>query len=269
MMLTDLDGTLLNSKRRISPKNFSKFSLLKQQGITRVAATGRSVYSVRQVLPTDFPIDFLIFSSGAGIMDWKTGNIIRSRSLQKEDIQKVADFFLEHELDFSIHDPIPDTHYFYWYGTSTPNTDFLERLHIYRKFARQWDHRMLESASQLLAITDNHQKILSKIRNNFEHLNIIRTTSPLNLSSVWIEVFPADVSKGTAAEWLCNELNVDPKLCMSIGNDFNDLAMLEWAHKSFVMQNAAEELKRNFEIVPDNDNDGFSCAIDNWLKDLQ
>jgi hypothetical protein len=202
-------------------------------------------------------------------MNWKTKEIIRSKSLGKEHIHKVADFFLKNRLDFSIHDPIPDTHYFHWYASNQPNADFLERLKIYSRFAKTCDHKELTVASQLLAITDNYNKILKKIRKEFVSLNIIRTTSPLNLKTVWIEVFPGDVSKGCAAKWLCQLLEVDPQNCMSVGNDFNDLAMLEWTPRSFVMQNAASELRDKFDTVPDNDNDGFSHAIERWLKELK
>jgi hypothetical protein len=61
---TDLDGTLLNGDGSLSSVNQQALHHLADQGVLRVAATGRSLYSARKVLDPAFPIDVLIFSSG-------------------------------------------------------------------------------------------------------------------------------------------------------------------------------------------------------------
>jgi HAD superfamily hydrolase (TIGR01484 family) len=120
----------------------------------------------------------------------------------------------------------------------------------------------------LLAVTDSCDQLLADLKQNFKRLNIIRATSPLDKKAIWIEVFPEKVSKGHAAEWLSELLAIDPAFCMSVGNDYNDLAMLEWTRHSYIMQNAALELQKQFFCVPDNNSNGFSFAINHWLKEL-
>ncbi len=268
IMLTDLDGTLLNSARKVSQRNFETFATLEAKRIVRVAATGRSLYSSRRVLPDNFPLDYLIFSSGAGVMNWKTGEILRACKLEQPDIHGVAEFFLERNLDFSIHQPIPDTHKFHWYASSSPNPDFLERLSLFENYAQTGDYRTICSATQLLAVTDSHQEIIAELQRRFNNLNIIRTTSPLNGQVVWVEVFPAEVSKGHAGAWLCDLLGIEHRLSMCIGNDYNDLAMLEWAGTAFIMANGPAELRRRFNNAPHHDEDGFAAAVETWLKSL-
>ena len=56
---------------------------------------------------------------------------------------------------------------------------------------------------------------------------------------------------------------------MSIGNDFNDLAMLEWTGTSYVVANAAPELVKQFLPAPGNDAQGFAAATRAWLEQLQ
>lgn len=268
ILLTDLDGTLLDSERRVSRKNYDTFATLKQSKIVRVAATGRSLFSSRRVLSKDFPIDYLIFSSGAGVLNWQTGEVIRACSLERPDIHAAAEFFLDCDLDFSIHQPIPDTHMFHWFASSSPNPDFLQRLGLFQQFAHTGDYRDIASATQLLAVTEDHHAIIPQLQQKFGNLNIIRTTSPLNGHVVWVEVFPAEVSKGHAGAWLCDQLGIDHQYSMCIGNDFNDLAMLEWAQTAFIMENAASELRQRFNNAPHHNHDGFAIAVESWLKEL-
>ena len=67
LFATDLDGTLLRDDKSISRDDWKSLHLLGEKGIVRVAATGRSMFKVKQVLPKDTPVDYIVFSSGAGI----------------------------------------------------------------------------------------------------------------------------------------------------------------------------------------------------------
>lgn len=266
--MTDLDGTLLNSETKVSPRNFEVFETLKEKKIARVAATGRSLYSSQKVLPEDFPLDFLIFSSGAGVLDWKSKEVIRACSLEQSEICAAAEFFLESNLDFSIHHPIPDTHKFHWYASTEPNPDFLQRLGLFQQFAHTGDYRHINAATQLLAVTDDCRDLIPELEKRFSGLNIIRTTSPLNGNFVWVEVFPTGVSKGLAGAWLCDRLEINHNHSMCIGNDYNDLAMLEWTSSPFIMSNAVHELRQLFPNAPDHNHDGFAWAVEAWLQKL-
>ncbi|MDX1435151.1 MAG: HAD hydrolase family protein, partial [Gammaproteobacteria bacterium] len=70
MVVTDLDGTLLDSSARLGPVNRGALERLGEHGVLRVVATGRSLHSARLVIDRDFPIDYLVFSSGVGIVRW-------------------------------------------------------------------------------------------------------------------------------------------------------------------------------------------------------
>jgi hypothetical protein len=265
MMLTDLDGTLLANDKSVSETNLRVFPLLKEKRIARVAATGRSLYGVHSVLPDDFPIDYLIFSSGAGIMHWPDKKVLKSHTVGQPDIHKVADYFIKADLDFFIHYPIPDTHYCYCFTSSNPTKDHLDRLKIYKDFVCKNDFKELEEATQLLAITDKSENYLPELRQNFGHLNIIRTTSPIDKKIVWIEVFHPEADKGHATRWLSEYLHIDRNSTMSVGNDYNDLKMLEWTRHAYILENALPELKNKFNPAPANNCDGFHYAVSDWL----
>ena len=135
IVVTDLDGTILPSQGNISKTNYETLLQLKDQGITRVIATGRTLYSAMAVLPEDFPIDYLIFSSGAGIMKWETKELIYSQQIEAGEVQDLSEILIDHEIDFMILDPIPLNHQFWYYQSGNKNPDFDRRLALYKQFA--------------------------------------------------------------------------------------------------------------------------------------
>jgi len=88
MVVTDLDGTLFQRDRRPSPRNLRTLVKLGRRGRLRVIATGRNLFSARKVLPLDFPVDYLLFSSGAGIMDWPAQKLLRAVSMGQAEVDR-------------------------------------------------------------------------------------------------------------------------------------------------------------------------------------
>lgn len=269
MALTDLDGTFLDSRGKISCENLATLHLLGEKKIARVAATGRNINSSREVLSHDLPFDFLIFSTGAGVCNFADDKVIHHNELSTADIHAVGEFFQQRDLDFSIHHPIPDNHCFYLFPSSNPTIELLSRLKYLHQFSSTSELHAINRATQILAIALNGIEIIDQLQNAFSHLNIIRTTSPIDGKHVWIEVFPGGVSKGQAANWLCQKLNISQQSTMSIGNDYNDVAMLEWTNHSFIVENAPADLKSRFLSAPGNDANGFAVAVNNWLRHLK
>lgn len=267
LIITDLDGTLLQDNQIISKRDIDTLEYIKQKNIFRVIATGRSVFSAKKVLNNDFPIDYLIFSSGAGMLNWKTKEIIFSENLNKEKFLKISDIFISEQIDFMIHYPIPDNHKFKYYKTNKTNSDFDNRCKLYEDYASILDVENIEfeKSCQIIAILNNNvsefEKIKNKILSKVSDIKIIRATSPLDGKSIWMEIFSDKVSKGIAAKYLCDILNVDQRNTIGIGNDYNDLDLLHWASQSFIVGNAPEELKSKFKVTETNSNNGFTKAV--------
>jgi Cof subfamily protein (haloacid dehalogenase superfamily) len=269
MILTDLDGTFLNSAGKISDDNLQALHELGQNGVVRVAATGRTLHSSREVVKHHLPFDYLIFSTGAGICSFADDQVICAHELGKSDIHDLAEFFLACAVDFSIHHPIPDNHHFHWFASPEPTSDLISRLQYLKDFATQGPYQRISRATQFLAISKDGLNIIEELRQRFSHLSIIRTTSPIDGKHVWIEVFAAEASKGLAASWLCNKLGIERDKTMSIGNDYNDVAMLEWTGHGYVVANGPADMRCRFLPAPCNDEHGFAIAARQWLKGLK
>jgi hypothetical protein len=98
----------------------------------------------------------------------------------------------------------------------------------------------------------------------------VRTEYPGRDLSI-LDLLPPGVSKGWALERMARRLGVDQKETMAIGDNWNDVDMLEWAGQSVVMGNAAQELRtmakmRGWKQTLPNDEDGVAVVLENVLK---
>lgn len=263
MVITDLDGTLLNSEHQISETNKQTLHWLGEKKITRVAATGRTLFSSKKVLSEESPIDYLIFSCGAGILNWKTKELLHSISLSADDVSKITHFLYHQRIDFQILDPAPDSHNFVYYQGNNHNPDFNRRIDQYQEYARSisFPPEQFGDACEILAIVPGDISTYEFVKKNLHDYKVIRATSPLDYKTLWVEIFASQVSKGNAAAWLCSKLGCYSDAVLGIGNDYNDIDLLNWTGHSIVVANAPEELKNQFDVTDSNINNGVSKAI--------
>ena len=273
LFVCDFDGTLLRSDRSFSNADLKALSQLDALGIVRVIATGRSIYSLNTISISELPVDFIIFSSGAGIDQHPGGQIIRKVSLEAHEVNRAIAILQAEGLDFMVQRPIPDNHIFGYFESTPANADFKRRIELYSRFAFPLDELIdgFGPATQLIAILPygDSQPALDDIRKKLPDFNIIQTTSPLDGRSLWIEVFPPNVSKSHAVAWLTAEFGLDSAQTLSIGNDYNDLDLLEWTAKSFVVENAPDDIKDRFPVVASHDDSGVAEAVQRWLSSNQ
>jgi HAD superfamily hydrolase (TIGR01484 family) len=264
LVVTDLDGTLLGSERQLSAVDRQTLVELGRLGITRVVATGRSLFSARRVLDESFPIDFLAHTSGAGIVSWPLGHELRVRHMAPTAAAELTLALMARELDFMLHRAIPNNHRFYLRRTGRPNADFERRVQLYAAYAEALHGPLAdgEPMCQGLVIEPaTSASCYTELRDALSAFQVIRTTSPLDGRSTWIEIFPAGVSKADAAAWLRERERREQCLSVAVGNDFNDLELLEWADLAFVVDNSPAELRQRYTTVASNDEGGFSEAV--------
>lgn len=261
MVLIDLDGTLLNSKKQIGEKDQQTLATLGNQGIIRVFATGRTLFSVRQVLEKNAALDFLVFSSGAGVMDWKKQELIYKSAINKQKIDETAQVLRKLEVNFAIQHPIPENHKYLYHAAKQTNTDFEWRNKLYAGFATKLNSVYpFKEATQFLVILED-EKEFELVKSKIKGLKVIRATSPIDGKSIWLEIFPPHVSKASGGQYLCKMLNILDKNTIGIGNDYNDLDLLAWTNKSFAVANSPEYIKNKFRVCADNENNPLTDVM--------
>ncbi|MFH1197372.1 MAG: HAD family hydrolase [bacterium] len=268
IVITDFDGTLANDESQVHEEDFRALEELGKHGIVRVIATGRNLYSVKKGLGENFPVDYVILSCGAAIVNWKTKEVIFKRDLNSEQIIRIKDIFDSDRVNYTIQKPAPDNHHFYYKVFAEGNPDFMRRLNVYKDFIQPITADLVvEEATEFLTVLNfDELEIFEMLKSKLDFVNVIRTTSPTDHQSIWMEVFAAGVSKGSAAEWLCNHLGIPQEQSMSIGNDYNDIELLEWTRHSYVVGNAHGNLTERFNTTTSNNENGFSTAVNNHFN---
>ncbi|HEY5809565.1 MAG TPA: HAD family hydrolase [Povalibacter sp.] len=252
MLVCDLDGTLIMRGEPFDLRDVQKLHALGAAGAVRVIATGRALATAKRVIPAEFPIDYLIFSTGAGILDWRSQELLVSHTMRPDEAELAVRIFLAHDLDFMIHAPIPDQHIFHFHRSGNPNPDFERRLARYAADGRVFERSAARSpASQLLAVAPGSDPtvLFERLWRQLPGLSLIRATSPLDDQSMWIEAFAPGVSKSQAAAWIARTRDIARENTWAIGNDYNDWDLLRWAGRATVVQNAPAVMRAEFTTV--------------------
>ena len=268
MIITDLDGTLLNNKNQVSREDYQTLQQLSYKNVIRVIATGRSRYILDKVLPEDFPIDYVILSGGSGILDWQKQKLVLTREIESDSIQKTAKLLIEKKVDFMLHQPLPEDHYFYFHKNNHLNSDFDYRLKYYDNFHQRLDisEALPDSASQFVCIFPKNKYLSEDLQDSLKPLSITRATSPLDLESNWYEIRHSMATKGSAAQFLVEKLQSDIDKIVAIGNDYNDVDFLNWAQFPYVVANAPNELQQNYKTTVSNQNSAITKVCNEMFR---
>lgn len=272
LFITDFDGTLLRSDATFAQEDLDALESLSRRGVKTAVATGRSLYSFANSPGIDLAVDYIIFSTGAGVVAKSGHKLLYQQNLSAELVGQTLVFLEKSALDFMLHHPFPDNHRYVYRRAGPDNPDFESRLARYREFGEPLDamHRNgFGEASQFLAVVprDKTHDVLTELRGALPGLSVIHATSPLDHQSAWIEFFHPGVSKGKTAAWLASELAINNSDTMAVGNDYNDLDLLEWAAHAYVVENAPDDLKASFQRVASNNNGGVAEAVGRWLNE--
>jgi hydroxymethylpyrimidine pyrophosphatase-like HAD family hydrolase len=277
LLVTDLDGTLLH-EGKAHPAASSALRRLPDQGVLRVAATGRSLGSYRKLaFAADAPLDVLVFSSGAGVLDLRGAERLwRATALRAPLAERARRLLSQHDFDFMIHPPVPDEHRFHYRASAASQADRQRNPDFWRRVATHPEGSPLPhasptpAASALLAVVgaSDGERCWRMLDAALEDLTVLRTTSPLDHRSTWIEIFPHEVSKSQTCAWVARQLQVPRERVLCLGNDYNDLDLLAWGGAAYVTSDAPEPLRARYATIPAAGVGGVVEGLERWLMSL-
>lgn len=271
LVATDLDGTFLNNDKSISKENLDALEWLGERGILRVVATGRNLKKAQEVIAQHIPFDYIVFSSGAGVYDCKNNKLLFYQNLNKIAVQQLSGFLVARDLNFHLFKAVPDN-YKCWYHRGSVACPEFERYFEFQKAhaeAIPGPQSLDTEACQFLVVFPNNparfHSLKDEIQMNFPEVKVVRTSSPLETDYIWMEIFHHTVSKGNGVKFLCDLLQIGPEYTLGIGNDFNDLDLLEFTRYSYMVENGPQELKERFLLARSNEQGAFARAVENHL----
>lgn len=283
LIATDMDGTLLNAAHEISEENIQAIGYAQSQGITVVIATGRAFYEANTpIAQTDLKLPYICLN-GAEVRD-ESFNISSTSNLNRELIDRITDVLNRESIYYQIYTNIG-------IYTENPQRDLDIYIDIAERAGQQADVEKIKAGIQkridngTLKVVDNYDKIkdtpgeivmkilafdsdLEKIDRVSEELAQSGSLAVSSSSRGNIEITHADAQKGIALQTIADRLKVDMSDVMAIGDNLNDVSMLERAGYSVAMANATDEVKATAKFETEsNENSGVGKAIMKLLKE--
>nr|WP_199067408.1 Cof-type HAD-IIB family hydrolase [Chromobacterium sp. ASV5] len=238
MIVSDLDGTLLDADSRLSPETCETLARVARQGIPLAIATGRHEMQVRKMWPATLPPVPVVSANGARI-HLADGSLLRqfnlaprlvSRLLRPELIRETELGLYRDERIMAYHSSQELTHY-------TGRATQIEDLAAFR--ADDVTKVIYCGAPEQLA------EVEADIARDFGD-EVSMTYSQV----CYLEVMAPGVHKGSSLAILLAHLGVDPADCAAFGDNLNDKEMLALVGHPFMMANAHPELRRLLPEVP-------------------
>ncbi|MBM3236661.1 HAD family phosphatase [Candidatus Poribacteria bacterium] len=270
LIAIDIDGTLLSAHGTITERNYATLKKAMAQGIIVVLCTGRSYFMAQKVVGGfDFELP-LVLHNGAQIVNSSDGQMIAHWTLPQNTACQGVMLMKQFALEPIIYDFHKGKHILVYESIDPTNEAYVRYmstkesiLHKTNDLISYLDH----NPTQLVAI---HQESIIRnvmpILKNHIDANVFTSGRLFNLEYWFLEVLQFGASKATAVEHLAKLHNIDQKEIMAIGDNFNDLEMMEYASLSVAMENAPDEVKAIADFVTDsNNNDGVARAIERFV----
>lgn len=252
IFITDFDGTLYDHAFGFDEPGLAGMHALKHNNFLRIVATGRANFIRHEEINVKAFCDYVIFSSGSVIYECVNDRLLHLEFLNKAQVYEICRVLRDElKLNFMVQNVWPDNHTFKYWPQESQIDDFKRRVNLFTAWAEYTPVLPAVNATEIITIVNPERRleVVETLQNRFPELSIITATSPLDKTSIWLEIFPANVSKSKACAKLMDFLQLKDKPTAAIGNDYNDLDLLHWADYGFVVANAPASIWGAFEVV--------------------
>ena len=256
LVVSDMDGTLLNSKHEVSDNFSNLYNQLKNNGVRFVAASGRPFYSIIEKLKHIDNNLTIIAENGALVVD--KSHVIICNAIDKVELKKLYNNVTSIENTYPIF--------------CTKDVAYIKRTsdELIKTFSEYYSNfEIIETYDEIKA--DVIKIALYHDINSEEHIypHVKQFNTKFNVvvsGNHWVDISENISNKGTALKFLQKHLNILASETMAFGDYNNDLEMLENAHYSYAMANAHENVKKisNYK-TKSNDENGVELVLEELL----
>ena len=263
ILVLDIDGTLTNSKKEISPK--TKKALMKAQakGVKLVIASGRPTYGV-EPLANELELSkyggYILSFNGAKIINCETNEIIYEKNIPQDKLPEIYDLSKEQNVNILTYEG--DT-----ILTEEPNDKYIaiesrvnkmsvKKVDSFKDYIKSPVTKCLMVAEgDFLANVETIVK--NKVGND---LNVYRS------EPFFLEIMPKNIDKAYSLNQLLKKINMTRDEMIACGDGFNDKSMIDFAGLGVAMENAQEEVKDVADYITlSNDNDGIAKVVEKFI----
>ena len=273
----DLDGTLLDSEKRLSETNRKALERAAEKGVLIVPTTGR-FFGMMPPAVRDLPfVRYAITINGAQVYDRETDTAIVRDEIPLEMALQVMELLDRYDV---IYDCYRQNWGWMTAALQEKAADYATNEH-YLKMVREFRKPVPELKAHLreTAADGDVQKVMlfAPNRERSTAIDCLRRLSDeitarfpeiKVTASTWnnIELNIKTAHKGNALKRFAEHLGYTLEKCMAFGDGMNDFTMVEAAGLGVAMENAEPEVKRVAKwLAPSNDADGVAAGLEKWV----
>ncbi|MDF2988593.1 MAG: Cof-like hydrolase [Eubacterium sp.] len=264
LIITDLDGTLINSKQVISDKNLNAIKYFTEQGGRFAIATGRGIQNIRPFIKNFVLNGPCILYNGAAVYDFNHEKLLQAEFLEKDMLVDYIKYCLSTYEQMVVEIFTPEGMYIV---SPEQNIDpFAQREN--QPFFRADLEEVLEHHWLKLMLCDNHDT-LKEAQKAFADFDLSGKFDNVFSHELYFEVLKKSVSKGSALQSLKLLNDYRDKIVVSVGDYDNDIEMIRHADLGLAVENARECVKQAADrVIVSNDNDAINDIIFNIIPTI-
>lgn len=282
----DLDGTLLNSYGEVTKDTKEALLKAKSQGVEIVLSSGRPISST-ECLARELGVDnYLISGNGAAVYDIKNQKLIWDRFLSKQQVLSIAKLCEENSFFYNVYtedeviaNSLNYNVLFYHKENLKKIEEKRTHINVVQNIAKYIEDLGKEKFLKI-TVCDESQFIFNSIMKRLkliDGIDVLETeymsrkkiksgTEDVNIQYYYTEVTNKNVNKWSAIEFLLNKLNINKEEVVAIGDNMNDIEMIQNAGLGIVMGNSNPKMKEIAdEIVSDNNSEGVLEAFNKFI----
>lgn len=265
LIASDIDETIIRHDQIVPERNKEAIKQAIDKGVIVMLATGRGPYEIFDIPEQAGVIAddrFVICCNGAVTMNVKTKEIIDVVDMDFSYARNVFNFAYENNLTFYIY--TLDNKY----GLNLTDETIVAEKHI----------NIIESDNIDFLENETILKVIIKNENmNFLQALEVDVAKITNYeleitysSNMYMEINARGVNKAVALKKVCNHYNISMKDVLAIGDNYNDVAMLEAAGTSVAVKNARLQVKESADYITVHDHNGGAVgeAIEKFVLNL-
>ena len=250
LVVSDLDGTLLVNSH-LPEFNLNSIKKIREKGVKFCIATGRTIQSTRYILKEldsyNKENEYSILFNGCTIIENKDNKILYFKGIEYEIANKLFEIGKKYNVMLLVY-TIDACYVWKSYENEVKRQEKLdEKLTFMTDLNIDFIKEKKIPVTKIIFGSEDN-KYLLEIKKELD--KIFKDDISISFSSeVYLEINSNNVNKGIALEWLSNYLKININETIAIGDNNNDLSMIEKAGLGICVQNAIDNIKSKAKYV--------------------